>query len=133
MTSIIIGKSGKKMKITKEYLKKHPDHIFVFGDNLKRKGKGGAARLRDFPNTYGFITKKRPNSQKKSYYNVAEYLKVFEREIKKLIYEIETNPDKLYLISQIGSGLANKFRIFEEIIQPNLHRLKTFENVKFLY
>jgi len=48
--------------MTKEYLRAHPEVIFVFGDNLIHRGKGGAAKLRDEPNTYGFITKKYPNN-----------------------------------------------------------------------
>jgi hypothetical protein len=35
------------MYITKKYLENHPNHIFVFGDNSLRQGKGGAASLRD--------------------------------------------------------------------------------------
>jgi len=46
------------MIITAQYLKENPDHIFVFGDNTVRKGFGGAAKFRDFPNTYGFVTLK---------------------------------------------------------------------------
>ena len=122
------------MIITKEYLRQNPDHIFVFGDNLIRKGKGGAAILRDEPNVYGFITKKFPSVLKTDYYQVEEYIPVFHIEMNKLIQEIEGNPNKTYLISKLGAGLANKYQIWENVIEPNLKKmLEKYENVKFLF
>jgi hypothetical protein len=122
------------MNITKEYLKQHPDHIFVFGDNTLRKGKKGAAELRDEPNTYGFITKKEPNNKDNSFYTIEEYEKIFKIELQRLICEIETNPNCLFLISKLGAGLANKYGIWEYIIEPQLKEiLSKYNNVKFLY
>jgi hypothetical protein len=51
-----------EVTIAREYLRSHPDHVFVFGDNLLGRGLGGAAALRREPNTFGFITKKRPDN-----------------------------------------------------------------------
>ena len=121
------------MIITKEYLRNHLNHIFVFGDNTIRRGYGGAAALRDEPNTYGFITKKFPDNEVSSFYTVDEYKKIFENELFLLEEEILKHPDKLYLISPVGSGLANKFGIFEAIIDEGLKYLKKYINVKFLY
>lgn len=119
--------------ITKSYLRNNPDHVFIFGDNLLRKGRGGAAKLRDEPNTYGFVTKKYPNNNKGSFYKPEEYQTKFESELRKLIKEIERNSDKTYLISKLGGGLANKYNIHEKIIKPGLTILKKYDNVKFLY
>lgn len=121
------------MKITKAYLRKHPDHIFVFGDNLIRKGKGGAATLRDEPNTYGFITKKKPNNSDGSFYRPDEYKEKFEVELRRLIKEIEKNPNKTFLISMLGGGLANKYKIFQKVIKPGLTVLENYDNIVFLY
>ena len=121
------------MFITKEYLLSHPNCIFVFGDNLVRKGKGGAALLRDCPNTYGFITKKFPNNDDNSFYRPDEYRDVFNREIRKLTVCIVNGPSKEFLISQLGSGLANKYKIWEEIIEKGIAGLKKYPNVKFLF
>ena len=121
------------MKITKEYLQKHPDHIFVFGDNTKRKGKKGAAELRDEPNTYGFITKKFPSFSNTAYFKPGEYSIIFELELSKLINSIKNNPKKTYLITPLGSGLANKYGIWEKVIKPGLECLKDYSNVVFLY
>jgi hypothetical protein len=120
--------------ITKQYLREHPNEVFVFGDNTHRKGCGGAAILRYEPNVYGFITKKRPDHRDDSYYRPEEYEGVFVREYVKLHKEIKTHPDKKYLISKLGAGLANKYRIWEKIIEPNLKSgLKHLPNVEFLF
>ncbi len=120
--------------ITKEYLRENPNHIFVFGDNTLHKGRSGAAILRDEPNTYGFITKKKPSSNFGDYYTIEKFKSVYESEINKLKEEISKNPNKLYLISKVGAGLANKHLIWEKIIEPNIKiDLKGFKNIKFLW
>lgn len=121
------------MFITKEYLRENQNCIFVYGDNTIHKGTGGAAKLRYEPNTYGFVTKKYPSNEISSFFTIEEYLPVFEKEMQKLIKKIESNPDKIFLISKLGSGLANRYGIFEQIIFPGLKRLAIYKNVKFLF
>ena len=121
------------MIVDKKYLKSNPNHVFVFGDNLVRRGTGGAAALRYEPNTYGFITKKYPNNKLESFYNTNEYIPIFEIEFKKLIKIIKDNPTKTFLISKLGSGLANRFGIFEKVIEPNIRKLIRYPNVKLLF
>lgn len=119
--------------ITKEYLNINKNHIFVFGDNLKRIGYGGAAILRNEPNTYGFITKKSPDNKDKSFYKPEEYKLIFQEQMKDLIQVIEHSPNKIFLISKLGAGLANKYNIWEEVIQPGIQILKKYPNVRFLF
>lgn len=118
-----------------KFLRENPKCIFVFGDNTKRYGRGGAARLRDYPNTWGFITKINPDFKDESFYTLDTYGSIFESEIKKLENLIISNPNNTYLISKIGSGLANKYKIFENIILPGLKKLKNkgYKNVRFLW
>lgn len=120
--------------VTKQHLMDNPNHIFVFGDNLLRKGYGGAAKLRDIPNTYGFITKKYPNNNDNSFYTPDEYHDIYQREIDALRGLMLVNPDVVYLISKLGGGLANRYGIFEKVIEPNIkHDLSMFDNLKFLW
>lgn len=122
--------------IDEKYLKENPNHIFVFGDNLLRVGMGGAAKLRHMPNTYGFITKKTPSHDDKAYFRPDdEYSKVLNVEIKKLLKEIGENPNKTYLISKLGSKLANKYQIFEKMIKGYLIKIHNakIKNIKFLF
>lgn len=115
--------------ITEEFLRANPNVTFVFGDNLIRQGKGGAAKLRDEPNTYGFITKKAPNNDYESFYRPSDYVDMFYAELLRLAKEIEKNPERTYLISKLGGGLANRYKIYEILIEPGLKKLELFENV----
>lgn len=120
------------MLVTKEYLELNPNHIFVFGDNTLHKGKSGAAAL--CHNTYGFITKKLPCNQDSCFYTIAEYWPVFRVETAKLFHTIRKNQSNLYLISKLGAGLANRFGIFENIIELEIkYDLGGFANVRFLW
>lgn len=47
---------------------RHPDKVFVFGDNLMRFGKGGQAVIRDEPNALGVSTKRKPSMGKGSFF-----------------------------------------------------------------
>jgi hypothetical protein len=115
--------------ITKQFLQNNPGVVFVFGDNLKRRGKAGAALLRDEPNVYGFITKKYPSNSDSSFYHPAEYKKVFDDEMVKLIRMIKQNSNKTFYISPIGSKLANRYNIYSNVIEPGLKQLEKYDNV----
>ena len=120
--------------VTRDYLREHPECVFVFGDNKLRVGKGGAAELRDEPNTYGFITKKAPTHNDKDYYRLSEYKPVFKEELLKLIFQVKENPEKTFLVSRLGAGLANRYHIFEEVIEKELlASLALYENVEILF
>ena len=119
--------------ISEKYLNDNPQYIFVFGDNLQGKGLKGAAKLRYHPQSYGFITKKYPSYQSSAFYKPTQYKPIFDGELSKLINVIESNPKFTFLISPIGSGLANKHKIWETIIKEGLTALEKYDNVTFLY
>jgi hypothetical protein len=124
----------KNIKITEEFLDTFPNAYFVFGDNLTRSGTGGAAKLRHHPHAIGFITKKFPDNDVSSFYKPEEYSPIFFEELEKLKKIIEKRPDKTFYVSQIGGGLANKFRIWEVLIRHNLVKaLEVFPNVVFCW
>lgn len=52
-----------------ELLRANPDHIFVFGDNLRREGRGGQAVIRYEPNAMGLATKGSPNTNDGAYFS----------------------------------------------------------------
>lgn len=120
--------------VTSQYLSDNPSAIFVFGDNLQRIGRGGAAALRYHSQAIGFITKKEPKHTPASYFFPEEYKAIFQKEVTNLVKTISNNPDKVFLISPVGSGLANKYGIFEQVIDGPLQQaLSQFTNVKFLW
>ena len=123
-----------EIRITDRHLKVHTNHIFVFGDNTIRKGKKGAASLRDNANTYGFITKKLPDNKDSSFYRPKEYSIIYNREINNLISVIKEKQDYLFMISRLGAGLTNKYKIFDKIIEPNIKEdLSKFKNILWLW
>lgn len=120
--------------IDKSFLDSNPNAIFVFGDNLHRVGYGGAAKLRDHPQTYGFITKKAPDNLDESFYRPESYAVEFLAYLVELQLFIEKNTDKTFYISQLGGGLANRYKIWEKVIQPKLIKyLSHYDNVVFLW
>tara|TARA_R110002020_G_scaffold14091_4_gene50140 strand:+ start:3278 stop:3718 length:441 start_codon:yes stop_codon:yes gene_type:complete len=44
-----------------ELLDQHPDKLFLFGDNERRRGKGGQAAIRHHPHAHGVRTKAAPH------------------------------------------------------------------------
>ena len=125
---------GDRKYVDAVFLRKNPDCIFVFGDNLERRGKGGAAELRDEPNTYGFVTKKQPTGDNSAFYHPREYERIYNQEVEKLRMESKNNHNKCYLISKVGAGLANRFGIFEQIIEPRIKSdLGDLQNIVFLW
>jgi len=120
--------------MTREFLDKNEDAVFVFGDNLIHKGYGGAAILRDHPRAYGFITKKYPSNEDDSFYGVTEYRDVFKRELMYLEDDIRANKNKTFYISQLVCGLAISYQIWENVIKNGLEKaLSNYENVVFLW
>lgn len=122
------------IEITEEFLDKNPDAYFIFGDNLERRGSGGAAKLRNHPHAIGFITKKFPDNNDESFYKPEEYCSVFFEELEKLKTIIQKYPNKLFYISQLGGGLGNRYKIWEKLIRHNLVRsLEKFDNITFCW
>jgi hypothetical protein len=122
------------IQITKYFLDNNPDAYFIFGDNLERKGYGGAAALRDHPHSFGFITKKFPDNRDTSFYDKEEYKEVFFEELYRLAKIVEKRPEKTFYISQLGGGLANRYQIWENLIKDNLVRtLSKFDNIVFCW
>lgn len=91
-----------------ELLAKHRSAIFVFGDNLLRRGKKGQAVIRDEPNAFGIATKVKPSTTDDSYFNDAD-----ERHKEAIIMDIERlvklRSSGKYIVfpkAGIGTGLS---------------------------
>jgi hypothetical protein len=124
----------KNFIITKQFLDENPNAVFIFGDNLCRVGYGGAAALRDHKQTYGFITKRNPDNMDESFYRPDNYRMDFLAYMVELRMFIDKNKDKTFYISQLGGGLANRYRIWEEVIKPGLKKyFSHYNNVVFLW
>lgn len=61
-------------RITRSFVRSHRDRIFLFGDNLTRRGFGGqAAAMRGEPNAVGIPTKKLPSNCEAAFFNDEEF------------------------------------------------------------
>ncbi len=79
-------------------------------------------------------TKKFLNNRNDSFYKPDEYRAIYQEEISKLKRLIEASPEKKFLIAKIGGRYANRFRIFNEVIGPQIKEdLKAYNNVTFLW
>ena len=56
--------------ITRQMLRDEPDTLFVFGDNMQRRGMGGQAfSMRGEPNAVGIPTKKSPSMRPEAFFS----------------------------------------------------------------
>lgn len=60
--------------ITREYVRENRDKLFLFGDNLERRGFGGqAAAMRGEPNAIGIPTKMSPSYRDDAFFSDEEF------------------------------------------------------------
>jgi hypothetical protein len=124
----------KRIEITPEFLNSTPDAYFVFGDNLQKIGLGGAAKLRGHPKAIGFVTKKAPSNELNASFKPEEYASLFFDQLKQLEAHIKNNPKHTFYVSKLGSGLANRYYIWQKIIGHNLtDALGEYDNVVFCW
>jgi len=95
-----------KEAYTIQLLRQHPDKIFVFGDNMKRYGKGGQAIIRDEPNAFGIATKRYPSKDEWAYFNDKTDEKNCVRDDLRALYRLGENGVIVFPFYGIGTGLA---------------------------
>lgn len=89
--------------------KAFPNKIFVFGDNDKRKGKGGQAIIRDEPNAFGIATKKAPYVSDWAFYNdtyIYKYLEEWSKDFVVLRAHHISGHIIVFPEDGLGTGLA---------------------------
>ena len=85
--------------------------IFVFGDNVARKGHGGQAKeMRGEPNAIGVVTKFAPSYLSDAYLSddrIDEWRSHFERDIRRIEQEKKAGKQIVFPAAGIGVGLAS--------------------------
>ena len=67
-------KVERRQFITRAYVRANRDKLFLFGDNLERRGFGGqAAVMRREPNAIGIPTKKSPSYRDDAFFSDDEF------------------------------------------------------------
>lgn len=68
MTSDLVKRVEYRDLVTRDMLRREPETLFVFGDNLERRGYGGqAAEMRGEPNAVGIPTKRAPRADEEAF------------------------------------------------------------------
>src|SRR4249920_1405493 len=91
---------------TSKLLRSSPEKIFVFGDNMKRYGKGGQAVIRGEPNAFGIATKRYPSRDDWAYFSdKADEMEFVLNDLREL-YTLAKESVIVFPSSGIGTGLA---------------------------
>ena len=103
-----------KVEIQKDWFstsqcKANPNKLYIFGDNLRRVGKGGQAIIRDEKNAFGIATKRLPSMSIDAFFKDRddEYIVVFQ-DITDLQNLIETGEYDTVVFPRdgLGTGLS---------------------------
>jgi alkylated DNA repair dioxygenase AlkB len=93
-------------RYTIDDVKANPDKIYIFGDNITEKGKGGQAIIRDEENAFGIPTKVSPDTTPGAYFSDKKYDPNI-RQIDRAIEKIKADGRIVVLPKDgLGTGLA---------------------------
>jgi len=92
---------------TERLLRANPEKIYVFGDNMKRRGKRGQAMIRAEPNAYGIATKRYPSMDAWAFFS--DKPDEFEWVLSDLrgLYKWSKTHTIVFPVAGIGTGLAD--------------------------
>lgn len=96
--------------ITRAMLKAEPDTLFVFGDNLERRGLGGQAKeMRGEPNAVGIPTKRAPGMHPVDFFtdrDLDAYLDARFAALTRLDFHLEAGGSVVLPADGLGTGRA---------------------------
>lgn len=96
--------------IKREHLRANPQVLFVFGDNVLRKGmKGQAAEMRGEPNAIGVATKWEPNSEWNAYFHDGDYAtiqRIIQQDLQRVHNALLEGKIVVWPADGIGTGLS---------------------------
>lgn len=104
-----------------------PHTLYVFGDNMQRRGRGGQAIIRDLPNAFGIPTKNAPSYSPSSYFTDADLpriLPILDECFAELADHLDSGGDVVWPEDGIGTGLAELPQRAPAIHRAILARLK---------
>jgi hypothetical protein len=118
--------------ITREFVRSHQTWLFVFGDNLEKKGLGGQAReMRGEPNAVGIATKRSPSMNSDAFFSDSDIHNVIVMDAIKnsfRILESHLLSGGVVVIPKngVGGGLANlpvNAPLIDTFIKGSIERL----------
>lgn len=96
--------------ITRQMLRDNPNTLFVFGDNMERRGFGGqAAEMRGEPNAVGIPTKHKPSMSEDAFFtdeDTKDWFTAVEKDFQRLLGHLRSGGDVVWPADGIGTGRA---------------------------
>ena len=118
--------------ITREFVRSHPTWLFVFGDNLAKKGLGGQAReMRGEPNAVGIATKRSPSMNSDAFFSDSDIHNVIimgaiKDSFRILEFHLLSGDVVVIPKNGVGGGLANlpvNAPLIDTFIKDSIERL----------
>lgn len=105
--------------ITREDLRANPDKVYVFGDNVERRGYGGQAKeMRGEPNAIGVRTKCEPSMSSRAFFkDTQECRDMVEWDLARVQKALDEGRTVVVPKDGIGTGLSRL-----PFVAPNLDR-----------
>lgn len=93
-------------RLSVELLRCNPDKIYVFGDNLLRRGTAGQAAIRSEPNAFGIPTKRAPSMAPSAFFSdQPDEVEAVLQALREL-YVLARTKAVVFPAAGIGTGLA---------------------------
>ncbi len=96
--------------ITRKDLQRNPDKLYVFGDNLVRKGYGGQARqMRGEQNAVGIATKVAPSTDPSAFFYDKDYYRncsVIRKDFERVFEALDRGQTVVFPEAGIGTDRA---------------------------
>jgi len=113
----------------------NPNKLYVFGDNMIRRGKGGQASIREAVNSIGLATKRLPSMTEDSFFSDKEdEYTVVEEDIEKILSEMQKDLryDTLVLPADgLGTGLSQMPTKSPELFEHMVSLLEDKLNIEY--
>ena len=99
-----------QQRIYRNDLRRNPEVLYVFGDNLGREGMGGQAyEMRGEPNAVGVATKRAPTHNVDDFFTDADYeevIEIIEDDLEPVHEALADGRVVIYPMDGIGTGLS---------------------------
>lgn len=92
--------------VSVELLRRHPEKVYVFSDNLLRRGLGGQTAIRNEPNAYGVPTKRSQSLNGAAFFSDQEDERLAVVEALRELYVIAKSKTVVFPKAGLGTGMT---------------------------
>ncbi|MBF6615514.1 MAG: hypothetical protein ITG07_02190 [Candidimonas sp.] len=100
------GRALTEARLSIELLRANPDRIYVYGDNLQRRGLAGQAVVRCENNAFGVPTKRAPSMAQSAFFSdQPDEISAVLQALREL-YVLSKSKTVVFPVAGLGTGLA---------------------------